>query len=113
MSDENQNLLTDIERGEESCVLRFADKKSFKLDYLKVRLACPCAACKPRQENQQLILDFNESLMRMQMTKPIVGLIGRYAIRFEWPSGCSSGLYSFKLLRKICNAGGLNVPEKQ
>ena len=113
MSENNQNILTDIERGDESCVLRFADNKSFELGYIKVRLACPCAKCRPRQENKQLILDFKESLMRMQMTKPVVGVIGRYAIRFEWPSGCSSGLYSFKLLRQICDSGGQAVPEKQ
>ena len=112
MSDEDQILLTDIERGEESCILRFADKKSFNLDYIEMRLACPCAKCRPRQENEQLILDFEESLKRMQMAKPMAEVIGRYAIRFEWPTGCSSGLYSFKLLRQLCETGGSGVPEK-
>ena len=42
-------ILTDLERGDEDCVLRFADGSAFKVSYLSLRCRCQCANCKPRQ----------------------------------------------------------------
>ena len=81
------NTLTDLERSDENCILRFDDGSSYKLSYLSIRSRCQCAKCKPRQENEQRIIK--------------VELVGRYGIRFEWPTGCSSGIHSFTHLRKV------------
>ena len=37
---DESNSLTDLERGKEDCVMRFADGKSFRVDYLEIRLTC-------------------------------------------------------------------------
>ena len=94
--------LTDLERGKENCVMRFADGQAFRVDYLDIRLACPCAKCSPRQENEQRIIEFREEVMRLRLDKPKAELVGRYGLRFSWPSGCSSGIFSFSLLREVC-----------
>ena len=98
--------LTDLERGKEDCVMRFADGQSFRVDYLEIRLACPCAKCGPRQENEQRIIEFREEVMRFRLDKPKAELVGRYGLRFSWPSGCSSGIFSFSLLRGVCEEKG-------
>ncbi|MGY8704088.1 MAG: gamma-butyrobetaine hydroxylase-like domain-containing protein, partial [Candidatus Poseidoniales archaeon] len=52
---EERNQLTEIERGDESCILRFKDGASYEVEYLAIRSRCQCAKCKPRQENEQRI----------------------------------------------------------
>ena len=98
--------LTDLERAKEDCVMRFADGQSFRVEYLDIRLACPCAKCGPRQENEQRIIEFREEVMRLRLDKPKAELVGRYGLRFSWPSGCSSGIFSFPLLRSVCEEKG-------
>ena len=102
----DENILTDLERSDEDCVLRFDDGESFKLSYLSIRSRCQCAKCKPRQENEQRILELEEEISRLMMEKPKVELVGRYGLRFEWPTGCSSGIHSFSHLRKVCEELG-------
>jgi DUF971 family protein len=95
------DILTDLERGDEDCVLRFADGAAFRVSYLSIRSRCQCAKCKPRQENQQRLIEFEEEVARLRVEKPRAEPVGRYGIRFDWPSGCSSGIYSFRHLRSV------------
>jgi DUF971 family protein len=103
---DKSETLTDLERENEYCTLRFEDGHSFKLDYVELRLGCPCAKCGPRQENQQRLIEFREEVLRLRLEKPKAELVGRYGLRFGWPSGCSSGIYSFGLLRQISEENG-------
>lgn len=105
------NILTDLERTDEDCVLRFDDGSSFQLSYVSIRSRCQCAKCKPRQENEQRIIELEEEISRLMLEKPKVELIGRYGIRFEWPTGCSSGIYSFTHLRKVSEELGKSLDQ--
>ncbi|MCS5532124.1 MAG: DUF971 domain-containing protein [Candidatus Poseidoniales archaeon] len=107
---DDSEALTDLERGKEDCVLRFADGQAFRVEYLDIRQSCPCAKCGPRQENEQRIIEFREEVMRLRLDKPKAELVGRYGLRFSWPSGCSSGIYSFPLLRKVAEDKGTSLP---
>ena len=106
MAMEDHVSLTAIERSDEDCILRFADGASFKLGYLSIRKCCQCAKCKPRQVNDQRRLEFEEEIERYRLEKPNVEIVGRYAIRLVWPSGCSSGIHSFSHLRKTAEELG-------
>ena len=97
----NGDTLTDLERSDEDCIVRFDDGSSYKLSYLSIRSRCQCAKCKPRQVNEQRIIELEEEISRLILEKPKVELVGRYGIRFEWPTGCSSGIHSFTHLRKV------------
>jgi len=101
--------LTEIERREEDCILSFSDGKSFRLSYLAIRSSCQCAKCKPRQENGQRLIEFKEEISRLRMEKPRVNPVGRYGVQFEWPTGCSSGIYSFDHLRETSEKFGINI----
>ena len=85
----------DSDETHDDCVMRFADGQAFRVDYLDIRMACPCAKCGPRQENEQRIIEFREEVMRLRLDKPKAELVGRYGLRFSWPSGCS-------ILREVC-----------
>ena len=58
----SRNILTDLERGDEDCILRFADGAAFRVSYLSIRCRCQCAKCKPRQENEQRQLELEEEV---------------------------------------------------
>ena len=105
----SEDLLTDFERGDEDCTLIFADGSSFRLDYLVIRSHCQCANCKPRQENEQRHIELIEEISRLRLEKPQVKPVGRYGIQLEWPSGCSSGIHSFKHLREVCEDHGTPI----
>ncbi len=96
-----ENILTDLERGDEDCILRFADGAAFRLSYLLIRCRCQCAKCKPRQENQQRLTEFEEEIARLRIKKTRAEPVGRYGVRFDWPSGCSSGSHSFSHLKSV------------
>ena len=106
---EDHESLPAMERGDEDCVLRFADGESFRIGYLSIRKRCQCAKCKPRQTNDQRRLEFEEEIERFRMEKPRAEVVGRYAIRLEWPSGCSSGIHAFSHLREIAEELGTRL----
>ena len=102
-------VLISLERKDTYCMLAFSDDNTYNLDYLEVRKNCQCAKCKPRQVNEQIKIEFEEEISRMMLVKPKVEQVGNYAIRFEWPTGCSSGIHSFEHLRKISESSGQKV----
>jgi len=105
----SRNILTDLERGDEDCILRFADGAAFRVSYLSIRCRCQCAKCKPRQENEQRQLELEEEVARLRMEKPRAEPVGRYGIRFDWPTGCSSGIHTFSHLRSVAEESGKSL----
>ena len=104
-----QNMaLVDLMREDESCMMTFSDEATFEVGYLDLRLSCPCANCKPRRENSQRMIEFKAEVERLRMEKPSVEVVGHYGLKFLWPSGCSSGIFSFDLLREIAEKASLD-----
>ena len=99
--------LTDLHRYDESCDMTFSDGTIYPVEYLNLRLNCPCANCSPRRENDQRMIEFQQEIARLRMEKPSVEIVGHYGLKFLWPSGCSSGIFSFDLLREIASAGAV------
>ena len=74
----SRNTLTDLERGDEDCILRFADGAAFWVSYLSIRCRCQCAKCKPRQENEQRQLELAMALATrpklLLLDEPMAGM---------------------------------------
>jgi DUF971 family protein len=60
----------------------------YRLSALQKR--CPCAQCLEQTEN----LDPDVRALRLMN-------VGRYALRIQFTSGCSKGIYSFAMLRQL------------
>mgnify|MGYP001187849552 FL=1 len=103
---DHKTVLISLDRKDSCCILVFSDNQKFELEYLDVRKNCQCAKCKPRQANDKMRIEFEEEISRLMLVKPKVEQIGNYALRFEWPTGCSSGIHSFEHLRKISESTG-------
>lgn len=62
----------------------------------KLQVCCPCASC----------IEKNEFKENPRVKARGIATVGRYALRIDFDSGCSNGIYGFDLLRKIgepCN----------
>jgi len=94
------NLL-ELERRDADLVLRWDDDSEQVLDYLTLRLWCPCAHCRPRREEEVRKSEFEAELRKLQNAKPHVDAVGGYGVRFTWTSGCSAGIYGFDYLGKV------------
>ena len=65
----------------------------FPLDYL--RSWCPCAMCQGHAPEAKYLGLTGQELMHVEG-------VGNYAISLTWQDGHNTGIYSFRLLRRLC-----------
>jgi ATP-binding protein involved in chromosome partitioning len=59
---------------------------------------CPCARCVDEVTGKRLS---DASAIDPQVGAKSIASVGRYALKVEFTSGCSTGLYSFEMLREM------------
>lgn len=64
-----------------------------------LRLACPCASCIDEMTGTPVL---NPASVPEDVHPLTLGLVGRYAVHFNFSDGHGSGIYSFEKLRAIC-----------
>ena len=88
-------FITDIKQKDNfSFVITWNDGVVCHYRLSDLQKKCPCAGC---QENK-LSSQINENVKAVRIIS-----IGRYALRIEFTSGCSAGIYSYDLLRSFIN----------
>ena len=66
---------------------------TFGLDYL--RSWCPCAGCQGHAPVARYLDLSDQELMHLEG-------VGNYALAATWQDGHNTGIFSFRLLRKLC-----------
>lgn len=61
---------------------------------------CPCAKCNDEVTGKRRV---DQEKLRDDVRALRVYSVGRYALRIEFTSGCSTGIYSYELLRELSN----------
>lgn len=69
--------------------------KDYRLSELQRK--CPCAGCVDENTGKRVM---DESLIGNDVGAKNLFSIGRYALRINFTSGCSHGIYSFDFLRE-------------
>ena len=64
-----------------------------------LRQHCPCAACVDEWTGERRLK--SEDVPVLIMLQDIES-VGRYAFQFTWSDGHDTGIYSYSLLRKLC-----------
>ena len=64
-----------------------------------LRRACPCAQCVNEWTGQR-VLKAESVADTLEMVS--LEVVGRYALTFQWSDGHATGIYSFRLLRELC-----------
>lgn len=68
----------------------------YRLGALQKR--CPCAQCYDPVAGKQLC---GEKQLDPHVRAVRLGNVGRYALRIQFNSGCSKGIYSYAMLRQL------------
>lgn len=77
------------QKAPEQFTIEWSDGKMTEYSLKELQRQCPCAGCVERKT----AIDENVEANRIFQ-------VGRYALRIEFSSGCSSGIYSYEMLRK-------------
>ncbi len=85
------------------------DGHSSHYDFVYLRDACPCAMCNEEREKSGRRPGESPKLapgalpMFKAAARPVSAEgVGKYAIKFSWNDGHDLGIYSWKLLRELC-----------
>lgn len=83
------------EKGARRVVVEWDDGhvSVFPLDYL--RSWCPCAGCQGHDPVAKYLSLSGQELLQLD-------LVGNYAVAPTWQDGHNTGLYTFRLLRRLC-----------
>ncbi len=92
---ESQPVEIRHEKGARRVVVDWDDGhvSPFPLDYL--RSWCPCAGCQGHDPVAKYLSLAGQEIVQLD-------LVGNYAVAPTWQDGHNTGLYSFRLLRRLC-----------
>jgi DUF971 family protein len=79
--------------------IKWADGHVCSYNAAGLRRACPCAQCVNEWTGQRTLRP--ESIGE-EIEIADLSLVGRYALNFVWSDGHSTGIYSFRYLRDLC-----------
>ena len=64
-----------------------------------LRQHCPCAACVDEWTGERRLKSEDVPILIMLQD---IESVGRYAFQFKWSDGHDTGIYSYSLLRQLC-----------
>jgi ATP-binding protein involved in chromosome partitioning len=64
-----------------------------------LRVGCRCAQCVDEMTGQKRL---REASINPEVSPLAIDPVGRYALRFQWSDGHSTGIYTFEHLRELC-----------
>jgi len=82
-------------RGARHMEVIFSDQHVAALPHEILRGYCPCAVCQGHQGDIRFVEGGDLELTDVEE-------VGNYALRLVWGDGHSTGLYSYRLLRAMC-----------
>ena len=65
----------------------------------RLRRVCPCARCVNEWTGQRML---KPETIADDLTVLNIEIVGRYALTFKWSDGHDTGIYSFRLMRELC-----------
>lgn len=85
------------------------DKYTFQIEWTdgllsshrlsQLQRECPCAGCVDEMTGKKLI---DPHTISEELIAKKIYSVGRYAIKIDFISGCSSGIYTYQFLRELC-----------
>ncbi|HEX5708338.1 MAG TPA: DUF971 domain-containing protein [Pyrinomonadaceae bacterium] len=88
-----------MQDGDARLRVSWADGRECLYEAAALRRACPCAQCVNEWTGERVLRPESVS---DDLKIADVDLVGRYALNFRWSDGHDAGIYSFRLLRELC-----------
>src|SRR5512140_2828592 len=83
-------------------IVNWTDGQQSRLSSRRLRLGCPCAMCR-EQQLSGASLRVEQEPSPGSYTIRRFERVGRYAVSVIWGDGHSTGIYSWPILRKLCD----------
>ena len=93
------------QEGEAALRITWADGRACRYGAAALRRVCPCAQCVNEFTGERVL---RPDSVPDALTIADVQLVGRYALNFRWSDGHQTGIYSFRLLRELCEQEEVN-----
>jgi DUF971 family protein len=88
-----------VQEGKAALRVVWGDGRSCGYGAAALRRVCPCAQCVNEMTGQRML---DPGSVPDDLTIESVQIVGRYALTFRWSDGHQTGIYSFRLLRELC-----------
>jgi DUF971 family protein len=79
--------------------IHWADGHLSEYPPFHLRVNCPCAGCVDEYTGVRTL---DARSIDPQVYPADLAYVGRYALRFDWSDGHTTGIYTWELLRGIC-----------
>ena len=98
----------DIGPTEDGTALRITWEDGHESVYqpFDLRMSCPCAGCVDEASGRRTL---TEATVPPGVYPSAIHYVGRYALQFVWSDGHDTGLYSYDLLRALCDCEGCSA----
>jgi len=80
--------------------VQWRDGAEFWLPLVELRAECGCAHCVDEMTGQRLI-DISD--IDPEITIKELKLVGNYCVKIYWSDGHNTGLFTWELLRRLCD----------
>jgi len=97
-----------MQEGDAAVRITWADGRVCLYDAPSLRRACPCAQCVNEWTGQRVL---KAEMISDELVIGDISIVGRYALNFRWSDGHETGIYSFRLLREICEERDAPSPD--
>ncbi|MEW6750965.1 MAG: DUF971 domain-containing protein [Candidatus Latescibacterota bacterium] len=94
-----------VDEGTGELVVEWRDGHESRYSLPELRRACPCAACRERQQQpaatpggELVLLDERAAAASARVAR--IERVGHYGIRIAWADGHDYGIYTFEALRE-------------
>ncbi len=77
-------------------------ESAFPVDYL--RSWCPCATCQGHGAESRYLDLHDQELVHLDA-------VGNYAVSFTWQDGHNTGIYPYRMLRRVCPCESCGGPK--
>ncbi len=88
-----------VREGAAGLRINWADGRVCRYGAVALRRVCPCAQCVNEYTGERML---DPATVSDSLGVESVDLVGRYALNFRWSDGHQTGIYSFRLLRELC-----------
>jgi DUF971 family protein len=88
-----------VREGAAGLRIGWADGRVCRYGAAALRRVCPCAQCVNEYTGERML---EPSSIADDTSVAGMELVGRYALNFVWSDGHRTGIYSFRLLRELC-----------
>jgi DUF971 family protein len=85
-----------------SLLIEWSDGHQSRIGAERLRRGCPCAMCREQRASRNPLKVEQEASARSYELRKIER-VGRYAISLIWGDGHSTGIYSWPILRGLCD----------